>query len=125
MVGPVCIENPDLCHSRIAPLLRSKIVLNMLKILKGHGKPQGIIELFELRLRHIYKVLPLRQIFKNCHIRRFLIDNPQRLRFLHTGLPGIHRIDTVVLDLLKLLIGDIADDHVGNCRLNDRLFIFF
>ena len=45
VIGPVRIQDADLRHGRVSLLLVPEIVLNMLKILKGHGKVQGIVQL--------------------------------------------------------------------------------
>ena len=43
VIGPVRIQNADLRHGRVSLLLIPEVILNMHKILKCHGKVQGIV----------------------------------------------------------------------------------
>ena len=40
VIGPVCIENPDLGNGGITVLVILKIVLDVKEILEGHGKSE-------------------------------------------------------------------------------------
>ncbi len=44
MIRPVGIQHPDLRHGRIPVLLLFKIILNMKKVLEGHGKGKAPIQ---------------------------------------------------------------------------------
>ena len=44
VIGPVGIQHADLRHGRITVLFSSEIVLDMLEILEGHGKAEGIVK---------------------------------------------------------------------------------
>ena len=118
MVRPVRIQHTDLCHRGISVLLALKVVLDVLEVLECHGKSQGIIELPELLLFQVLKPvkdLDICRLVKFCH---------KGLRLVHTGLPGIHRVDAVMFDCLKLLIRQFSPDHIGGCGADNRLLIF-
>ena len=44
MIRPIGVQHADLCHRRVPVLFLAEIILNMKKILKGHGKPQRAIQ---------------------------------------------------------------------------------
>ncbi len=119
MVGPVCIQHPDLRHGRISLLLLPEITLDMQKIPESHGKVQRKVTLLQYRLRFPAKTL------QHFHVFRLLIYRRQCIRLLHTGLPRVHRINAVIFNLLKLLIGKAAADHIGHRRPDHRLLILF
>ncbi len=119
VIRPVSVQHAYLRHRWIPMLLCLKVTLYMLKILKGHGQPQGPIQLSQFRLRHVLKSRKYR------YIRRLLVVRHQRIRFYHIRLPGIHRIDAVSLDPLKLLVGYNTRNQISNSRFDNRFFILF
>ena len=81
VVGPVGVQHPDLRHGRVPVLLSPEIVLDMLEILEGHGKPERVVELPQLLLLQVLKAVEdddVGRLVKLCH---------QRLRLLHACLP--------------------------------------
>ena len=76
----------------------------MFKILKGHGKIQGIIEALKLLLPAGAEAL------KNLHVLRLLKNRCQGLRLGIVVLSGIHRVDAEGLDGFLLLLRQGPDD---------------
>ena len=80
VIGPVGIQHPDLRHGGVSVLLPLEIVLDMLEVLEGHGKPERVVELPQLLLLQILKAVKyddIGRLVKLCH---------QRLRLLHACL---------------------------------------
>ncbi len=117
VIGPVSIQNPDLCHGRIPFFLVPEIILDKLKIPEGHGKIQRIVQLFQLFLFH-----PLETV-KNFHILRFRKIHGQRFRLLRSGLAGIHRINAVGTDRRHLLLRNLSFNDIGCGRTDQRLLV--
>ena len=46
------------------------------------------------------------------------------LGLLESGLTGINRVDTMLLDGIELCVTDVTFDHIGGCAANNRLFVF-
>ena len=108
VVGPVGIQHTDLCHGRISFLFVLKIILNMKKILKGHSKIQGVIELLSVLSSGIsWKPS---KIFTSSGSSKC---SYQCLRLLHACFSGVHRVDAMVLDRLKLFVGDVSFNDIG------------
>ena len=117
VVGPVGVQHPDLRHGRISFLLPAEILLDVLEVTEGHGQIQGIIELFQLRFLHLCETL------KGFHIFRLRKIHHQGLRLLQPGLPGIHRVDAVLLDGGQLAVIHLPLDDVGGGGTDDGLLI--
>ena len=125
VVGPVRIQYPDLRHRGIPLLLFRKIILNVQKILERHRQTEGVIQFLQFHLRHVHKVLPLREILQYRYIRRLLVDKRKRIWFHHIGLSRIHRIDTVSLDPRQFLFCDISVDQISHSRSDNRFLVLF
>ena len=117
MIRPIGIQHTDLRHRRLPVLLFLKVIPDMEKILKGHGKRQAFIQRCQLCLLHFQEAC------KHRHIRRLLIGRNQSIRLIHADFSGIHRIDTVSFDLLEFLVGNIPFDQIGGGCPDHRLFL--
>ena len=102
MIRPVRIQHPDFRHGRIALFFHSKIILNVQKVLKRHGKVQGIIQFVQLFF------CQLRKSIQNLHVVWFFKMLYQRIRLLPAAFPGIYRIDSVLFDRCKFCIVHVA-----------------
>ncbi len=91
----------------------------MQKVLKGHSQTQRIIEFFKRIFLHRDKTV------EDQYLRRVIILRDQRLRFCHIRFSRIHRVDAVLPDPRKLLLGDAADHNICHRRFDDRHFILF
>ena len=109
MIRPIGIQNTDLCHGRIAFLFISEIILDMLEVLKCHGEVQRRVQLLQISLSHILESV------KNLHILRIREYCYQCFRLLKTCLTGIHRVDAVMFDRLKLCICNVSFDYISSC----------
>ncbi|GFI54948.1 hypothetical protein IMSAGC022_01576 [Alistipes sp.] len=92
----------------------------MEEILKSHSQSQRIIQLLKLLFLHVPETV------KYDHILWLIEACRQRIRLLHAGLPGIHRIDTVRLDRLELFVRDdpaASLYHIGRRRMDHRLLV--
>ncbi len=110
VIGPVGIQHADLRHCGI-PVNFSvefpvEVILNQLKILKGHRKAERIVQLLQLKLRHPDKTV------KNPDIRCLRIFRHQCLGFVHPGLSRIHGIDQIGFDSAELFIGNAARQNI-------------
>ena len=119
MIRPVGIQYTNLCHRRISLFILSKIMLDVLEILKCHRKGKALVELTQLLFSHAGKAI------KNCHIGRLFILCNQGIRLLHGYLSGIDGVNTVGTDAGKFLIRNLACNHVGDCGTDDRILILF
>ena len=118
MIRPIGIQYTDFRHGRITFFIFSEIIPDMQKVPKGHSQGKGIIQLLQPGLFHLDKAV------QHSHIRRLFKCSDQRIRFHAAGLSGIHRIDTICLDPVKLLVRDISTDQVSHCGFNVRFFVF-
>ena len=119
MIGPIRVKHTNLRHRRISVLFRIVIILNMLKILKGHCKSERIIQLAQSRLGKLAKAV------KHLNVRRLFVYGFQRFRLYHAGLSGIDRIDAVCLDPRKLLVRNVPFQQIRHCGADDRFLAFF
>ena len=119
VIGPVCVQHTDLRHGRVAFFLLPEIILDVFEILEGHGQIQGSIQLLQCLILHLCKPV------KNLHICGLIKYGDERIRLLQAGLSGIHRVDAVIFDLLKLLICQCSFYYIGDCSLDHRLLVFF
>ncbi len=121
VIRPVGIQHADLGHRGIAAdgavKASAEIILNQLKVCKGHGKTEGLIQLLELLLIFVNEAV------ENNDVRRFLVLSRQRFRLLHAGLAGIHRIDQIGFDAFKVRIGNVSGQDIGLCRLDNDMRI--
>ena len=115
VIGPVRIQHPDLRHGRIPLFFFYKIILNMQKIFKRHGKIQRTVQFPQCVLLHLSETV------EDLHVLRLLKYRHQRLRLHHIRLPGIHRIDAEGLDGSKLFLCHAAFDHIDRRRTDHRL----
>ena len=109
MIRPVGIQNTDLCHGRIAFLFIPEIILDMLEVLECHGEVQRSVQLLQISLSHILESV------KNLHILRIREYCYQCFRLLKTCLTGIHRVDAVMFDRLKLCICNGSFNYISSC----------
>ena len=117
VIGPVGIEYTDLCHGRITFFFVFEVVLDMLEIFECHCKIQGVIQGFEICLRHFFKSV------KDFNIFRFREYGNKCFRFFKACLTGIYRVDAVMFDCFEFFICDVSFDHICCSRANDRLGI--
>ena len=116
VVRPVGIQHTDFRHGRVSFFFLLEIILNVQEILKGHGKAQRIIEIFQLLLLQSGKSI------QNLHILRFLKIIRQRFRLFQSGFSGIHRINAVGFDGFKLLPAHFTFNHIGGGRTDNGIF---
>ena len=109
VIGPVRIQHTDLCHGWISFLFVFKIILDMLEILKCHSQIQRSVQFFQSCFFHIDKTI------KDFNIFRFFKFCYQSLRFYHSCLAGIHRVDTVIFDCFEFFVRDISFNHICGC----------
>ena len=117
VVGPVCVEYADLSDRGVALLLVLEIFADELEVRECHRKIQGIIQLLELSEIHGA------EICKNLNILRLRIDSSECLRHGLIRLTGVDRIDSVLHELLKVLIGDLTDEHIGRRGMDTGILL--
>ena len=117
VIGPVCVEYTDLCDRGIALFLILKIFADELEVRKCHRKIQRLIEFLEIREVHGA------EICKNLNIVRLRVDSRECLRHGLIRLAGVDRIDSVLHELLKILIGDLTDEHIGRCGMDAGILL--
>ena len=119
VIGPVGIQYTNLRHGRISLFFLFKVILDMLEIFEGHSQIQRTVKFMKSVFRHFVKS------FKNADIRRIFELCHQSLWFFHTSFPGIHRVDAVALNRLKLRIIYLSFNHISGCGTDNWLLIFF
>ena len=117
VIRPIGIQYTDLGHGRITFFFVLKIILNVLEILEGHCKIQGIIQCFEVCFRHILEAV------KDLDILWFREYGNQCFRFLKSCLTGVYRVDAVMFDGIKFFVCYISFYYISRCRADDRLCI--
>ena len=118
VVRPVGIEDPDLRHGRVPMLFIPEILLDMQKVVEGHGQVQASIERAKRLFLHGAETFQHRNVgwfFKHCQ---------ERLRLGLSGLTGIHRIDAVGADRIHLCLRHVSADHIGGSGADDGIGFF-
>ena len=118
VVRPVSIQYTHLCHRRVTLLFSLKVILNVLKIFECHSQIQRTVQFFKLILRHILEAV------KNHNVCRIIKYCYQCFRLCRASLTGIYRVDAVIFDCCKLLIGNVSLNHISSRRTDNRLCIF-
>ncbi len=118
VVRPVGIQHADLGDGGIAVLGIAEIGLNELEIRPGHGKTQGGIQFFQRAVIHGGKSV------EDLHIIRFGIFGLQGGGLFHSRFAGIHGVDAVGLDAVKVLSGQVTLKQIGDRRAHHRFLLF-
>ena len=118
VVGPISVQHPEFRHGRVTFFLPFKIILDVQEILKSHGKPKGTVKSLKFLLRHGGKPIHYFHVFWLLKLIQ------QRFRLFQASFPGIHRVDAVFFDGVKLAAADFPLNHIGGGGTDDGCFIF-
>ena len=110
VVAPVGVDHPQLGDGGVTVFLVPEVIPAELQVGQGHGKAHGV----EIRLHLL--LAPAGEPGDPGHVGGNVGFHLQAFRLLHGGFPALHRVDEVVLDLVKLFGGHAAqkaDDFGG------------
>ena len=98
VIGPVGVHHPQLRHCGIPVFLVPKILLQKQQVVFVHGQPHAVEQLDQGGLIHLQKA------FHRGNRGRRLRLQGQRLRLFQGGLPGLHRVDDVMLHRCQVVV---------------------
>ena len=102
VVAPIGVNDPQLGDGGIPVLLVPEVIPAELQVGEGHGKAHGV----EVRL-HL-GLVPGGKAGDTGHVRGDIRLHLQGGGLFHRGLPALHGVDQVVLDLFKLFRRHLA-----------------
>ena len=114
VIRPVGVDHADLGDGRIALFLACKVILEELQIVQIHCQTEGGQQLLQSSLVHGDKALD------GLDGGRDGVVGIQRLRLVRGCLAGVHRVDQITADLVQILVGQLAAEHVDVRRSDLR-----
>ena len=106
VVGPVGIHHPHLGNGGVPMLGVPEVGLQKCQVVQVHGQPQPVQQGGE--------AVPVQpgEARQRLHHRRRAMGADQGLRLLHGGLPALHGVDEVALNLLQILPAQLSLQQV-------------
>ena len=116
VVGPVCIENPDLGNCRLSSLLLEEI-LNELDILEAHCKTHGSSEVCERLIVHCI------ESFNHGNRCRNIVFVHESVRLICRSFTCLYGIDEESFDLSLILFSHITIEGDDPGALDEGAFL--
>ena len=109
VVGPVGVHHPDLGDGGVPLLLVPEVGLEELQVVQVHGQTQGGQQPAQTGLVQGGEAL------NDGHVVGDVVSTDQGGGLFRGGLPALHGVDEVVLDLVQVGLGQLAlqDVHLG------------
>ena len=106
VIGPIGVHHPDLRDGGVPVLVVPEVGLKEFQVVQVHGKAQLVQQLGKARL------VQSGEAGDSLHGGGDLHFHLEGVHFLQSGLPGLHGVDDVVLDLLHVGGGQLAGEEI-------------